>query len=102
MTVIRAALVLVALLAVPAAARAGTVSTAGTTMTYQAGEAGEHVSVGQESATAFMSFGRAVTLGSAVGCSQSADQTRVDCTPPVTLFLVNLFGGGNFVEGDQA
>jgi Ca2+-binding RTX toxin-like protein len=102
MIALRAALASLVVLVVPAVAQAGTVSTAGTTMTYQAGEGGEQISIGQDGTGSFMSFGRPVVVGSAVGCQAAPDGMRLDCTPPVTTFVVNLFGGSNSVDAAQA
>ena len=96
MTALRAALVAVAVLAVPASAQAGTANSDGTTITYQSADAGENVTVGVDLIGPFVaSSHNIVANGQCIG----AGNDRAECMG--TAFVVRLFSGESSADGRQ-
>jgi Ca2+-binding RTX toxin-like protein len=96
MTALRAALVAVAVLAVPASAHAGTASSNGTLITYVSTEADESVNVGTDGIGPFVTTDRTLT---AAGNCIPAGADRAECMG--TAFRVELFGGESSADGRQ-
>ena len=81
-------------LALPATARAGTISSDGSKITYAAsGTANDNVVVGVDSGRAFLRSDLAFTAGSRCHAS---DATHADCDG--SAFLLQLLGGGDTVR----
>src|SRR4051794_11030392 len=88
MTVLRAALVATLLLALPATARAGTVTRTTSVITYASGAGGDNVTLGVDNGAPFVDS----TLGVTSPDCAFRDQTSVLC-PPTPAFQATFVDG---------
>src|SRR5690349_11721301 len=96
MTVLRAAGVIAALLALPATAQAGTVAFDGVTATYTSGAGGDDVQLGTTGAALFLQS----PLGVSGGCP-SVGLNRVECPGATAARVVLVAGAENNVDASQ-
>jgi hypothetical protein len=98
MTVLRAAVAAVVVLAVPAAAQAGTLTAElPASLTYTAAT-DESVTLGVAAPSASLDTDQTITYGAGTGACFQQTPARAECPVP-GRFIVNLFGNGGNVDG---